>query len=128
MWNWVLDKTFAGRATPAITRSDNGREFTATTAVDRLTDRGVTAAFIEKASPQQICYVERFKGSMRDELLDGELFEAPQVFCRSHAVHVRTSELHNVRAPSTRRERDQFRCHAYRRSFIPSVVMTFCAR
>jgi transposase InsO family protein len=72
----VLDKTFAGRATPAIIRSDNGREFTAATVVDWLTDRGVTAAFIEKASPQQNCYVERFNGSMRDELLDGELFHS----------------------------------------------------
>jgi transposase InsO family protein len=61
----VLDKTFAGRSTPAIIRSETGREFTATTVVDWLTDRGVTAAFIEKASPQQNCYVERFNGSMR---------------------------------------------------------------
>ncbi len=47
-----------------------------TTVVDWLTDRGVTAAFIQKASPQQNCYVERFNGSMRDELLDGELFHS----------------------------------------------------
>jgi transposase InsO family protein len=38
-------------------------------------DHGATA-FIEKASPQQNCYVERFNGSMRDELLDGELFHS----------------------------------------------------
>ena len=64
----VLDKLFTNRAKPAIIRSDNGREFIATT-VCRLARRpGVTAAFIEKVSPQQNCYVERFNGTMRDEL------------------------------------------------------------
>jgi transposase InsO family protein len=44
--------------------------------VDWLAERGVTAAFIEKGSPQQNCYVERFNGTMRDELLNGELFHS----------------------------------------------------
>jgi transposase InsO family protein len=36
-----------------------------------LSDRSVsvTAAFIEKGSPQQNAFVERFNGTMRDELL-----------------------------------------------------------
>ena len=70
----VLERLFAARGKPAIIRSDNGREFIAATVVDWLTDQGVTAAFIEKGSPQQNCYVERFNGTMRDELLHGELF------------------------------------------------------
>lgn len=70
----VLEKVFATRGKPAIIRSDNGREFIAATVVNWLKDHGVTAALIAKASPQQNCYVERFNGSMRDELLDGELF------------------------------------------------------
>ena len=36
----------------------------------------MTAAFIAKASPQQNCYVERFNGTMRDELLHGEIFRS----------------------------------------------------
>ena len=32
--------------------------------------------FIEKGSPQQNAYVERFNGSMRDEKLNGELFHS----------------------------------------------------
>ena len=70
----VLERLFAVRGKPAIIRSDNGREFIAATVVDWLTEQGVTAAFIEKGSPQQNCYVERFNGTMRDELLNGELF------------------------------------------------------
>ena len=31
-------------------------------------------AFIEKASPQQNAFVERFNGTMRDEVLNGETF------------------------------------------------------
>jgi transposase InsO family protein len=72
----VLERLFASRGTPAIIRSDNGREFIAGTVVDWLAERGVTAAFIEKGSPQQNCYVERFNGTMRDELLNGELFHS----------------------------------------------------
>ena len=70
----VLDRLFTRRGKPAIIRSDNGREFIAATVVDWLAEHGVTAAFIEKGSPQQNCYVERFNGTMRDELLNGELF------------------------------------------------------
>jgi transposase InsO family protein len=70
----VLERLFASRGKPAIIRSDNGREFIAATLTDWLATHGVTAAFIEKGSPQQNCYVERFNGTMREELLDGELF------------------------------------------------------
>src|SRR5438105_1074161 len=45
----------------------------------RLTDwlacKGVQTAFIEKGSPQQNPFVERFNGTMRDELLNGEEFD-----------------------------------------------------
>jgi putative transposase len=70
----ILDRVFTTRAKPAIIRSDNGREFIAATVVNWLTEHQVTAAFVAKASPQQNCYVERFNGSMRDDLLNGELF------------------------------------------------------
>ena len=69
-----LAKLFDLHGRPAMIRSDNGREFIAATVRDWLTDQGVQAVFIAKASPQQNCYVERFNGSMRDELLNGESF------------------------------------------------------
>jgi transposase InsO family protein len=68
----VLDRLFAQHGRPAMLRSDNGREFIADTVVNHLAGLGVRAVFIAKASPQQNCYVERFNGSMRDELLHGE--------------------------------------------------------
>lgn len=70
----VLDRVFTTRGKPAIIRSDNGREFIAATVIDWLAEREVTAAFVAKASLQQNCYVERFNDSVRDELLNGELF------------------------------------------------------
>jgi transposase InsO family protein len=71
-----LEQLFESHGPPAIIRSDNGREFIADTVVDFLAEHGVTAAFIAKASPQQNCYVERFNGTMRRELLNGELFHS----------------------------------------------------
>ena len=57
-------------------RSDNGREFIAATSADRLRAEGVEQAFIEKGMPQQNAFVERFNGSMRDEILNGETFHS----------------------------------------------------
>jgi transposase InsO family protein len=64
-----LTRLFAERGKPETLRSDNGREFIAATLVNWLVEQGVTAAFIEKGSPQQNAFVERFNGTMRDELL-----------------------------------------------------------
>ena len=57
-------------------RSDNGREFIAATVIEWLTSRGVEAIFVEKASPQQNSFIERFNGTMRDEVLNGEDFDS----------------------------------------------------
>jgi transposase InsO family protein len=71
-----LEQLFERHGKPRLLRSDNGREFIAETLADWLKDQGVTQVFIEKASPQQNAYVERFNGSMRDELLNGEFFRS----------------------------------------------------
>jgi putative transposase len=71
-----LEELFERHGKPRLLRSDNGREFIAETLADWLKDQGVTQVFIEKASPQQNAYVERFNGSMRDELLNGEFFRS----------------------------------------------------
>ncbi len=71
-----LEKLFEIHGKPAMIRSDNGREFIADTVRGWLHDQDVKAVFIAKASPQQNCYVERFNGSMRDELLNGETFRS----------------------------------------------------
>jgi len=71
-----LEQLFARHGRPAVLRSDNGREFVAASLGDWLADRNVKTAFIEKGSPQQNAFVERFNGTMRDEVLNGEEFDS----------------------------------------------------
>ena len=71
-----LEELFRRHGKPRILRSDNGREFIAATLQAWLAEQGVETAFIEEGSPQQNPYVERFNGSMRDELLNGEEFDS----------------------------------------------------
>ena len=70
-----LAMLFDRHGKPGLLRSDNGREFIAESLAGWLKGHGVGQAFIEKGSPQQNAYVERFNGSMRDEVLNGETFE-----------------------------------------------------
>jgi putative transposase len=73
----ALELLFEAHGRPQVLRSDNGREFIAATLQAWLAERGVATAtaFIEKGAPQQNPFVERFNGTMRDELLNGEEFE-----------------------------------------------------
>lgn len=68
----ALEELFETHGVPEVIRSDNGREFISETTIEFLAEYGVQPAFIEKASPQQNPFVERFNGTMRDELLNGE--------------------------------------------------------
>ena len=72
----VLEQLFAQHGRPKRLRSDNGREFIASSLLDWLAEHRVKPAFIEKGSPQQNSFVERFNGTMRDELLNGEEFNS----------------------------------------------------
>jgi putative transposase len=69
-----LERLFERHGKPELLRSDNGREFIAASLREWLAEQGVKTAFIEKASPQQNAFVERFNGTMRDEVLNGEEF------------------------------------------------------
>ena len=71
-----LEELFRRHGKPRIIRSDNGREFIASSLVEWLSAQGVVCAFIEKGRPQQNPYVERFNGTMRDEVLNGEEFNS----------------------------------------------------
>jgi putative transposase len=71
-----LTKLFQTHGHPQAIRSDNGREFIATSVVSWLAAYGVQPVFIEKASPQQNPFVERFNGTMRRDLLDVEEFDS----------------------------------------------------
>jgi putative transposase len=70
-----FEKLFATEGTPKFLRADNGREFIGAELADWLTGQGVTILFIEKASPQQNAFIERFHRSMRQETLNVEEFD-----------------------------------------------------
>jgi putative transposase len=70
-----LAELFVERGTPDFIRSDNGSEFTADLIRGWLGRLGVHTLFIEPGSPWENGYIESFNGKMRDELLNGEIFD-----------------------------------------------------
>jgi transposase InsO family protein len=70
----VLDRLFAEYGAPAFIRSDNGPEFIAMAVQKWLKERGVGTLYIEPGSPWENGYNESFNGTLRDELLDLEVF------------------------------------------------------
>jgi transposase InsO family protein len=91
-----LEKLFAKRGRPKYIRADNGREFIGEELKLWLKEQGVTPIFIEKASPTQNCFIERFNGSMRRELLNGEMFHS---VLEAQVVIDEWNELYNTRRP-----------------------------
>jgi transposase InsO family protein len=74
----VLDQLsglFVVRGMPEYIRSDNGSEFTAKAVREWLSRVNVRTLFIEPGSPWENGYVESFNGKLRDELLNGEIFD-----------------------------------------------------
>jgi transposase InsO family protein len=72
---FVLSELFIRRGIPEYIRSDNGAEFTAIAVRDWLSRVGVRTLYIEPGSPWENGYIESFNGKLRDELLNGEIFE-----------------------------------------------------
>lgn len=71
----TLADLFLQRGCPKFIRSDNGPEFVAALLRQWLKDLGVETAFIEPGSPWENGYIESFNGKLRDELLNGEIFD-----------------------------------------------------
>jgi putative transposase len=70
-----LADLFIECGTPDYIRSDNGSEFTADDIRGWLGRLGVKTLFIEPGSPWENGYIESFNGKLRDELLNGEVFD-----------------------------------------------------
>lgn len=70
-----LSDLFVRRGVPDHIRSDNGPEFTAKRVRKWLKQVQVKTLFIEPGSPWENGYIESFNGKLRDELLDGEIFD-----------------------------------------------------
>lgn len=74
----VLDcifNLFMTKGIPEHIRSDNGPEFTAHKVRNWLKKVKVKTLFIEPGSPWENGYNESFNGRLRDELLNGEIFD-----------------------------------------------------
>jgi putative transposase len=72
---YELSELFIERGVPEYLRSDNGSEFTADYVRDWLRRVGAKTLFIEPGSPWENGYIESFNGKLRDELLNGEIFD-----------------------------------------------------
>lgn len=68
---WSL---FLERGVPDYIRSDNGSEFTAKILQKFIPNVGVKTAYITPGSPWENGFIERFNVTLRDELLNREVF------------------------------------------------------
>lgn len=71
----VLSDLFILRGIPAHIRSDNGPEFIARALREWITLVGAKTADIMPGSPWENGYCESFNSKLRDELLNGEIFD-----------------------------------------------------
>ena len=70
----TLAALFMTYGAPAHIRSDNGSAFTAALVRRWLEALDVQTLFIEPGSPWENGYVDSFNATLRDELLDREIF------------------------------------------------------
>ncbi len=61
---------------PAYLRCDNGPEFAAYAIADWCRFNGAATTFIDPGSPWQNGHIESFNSRLRDEFLNGQLFES----------------------------------------------------
>ena len=94
-----LSDLFVRRGVPQHVRSDNGSEFTAKTVRDWLARVEVKTLYIEPGSPWENGYIESFNGKLRDELLNGEIFDTlleAKVLIERWRVHYNTVRPHSA--------------------------------
>jgi transposase InsO family protein len=70
----VLSDLFILRGVPGHIRSDNGPEFIAKALQDWIAAVGAKTAYIAPGSPWENGFIESFNARLRDELLNGEIF------------------------------------------------------
>lgn len=70
----ALAEVMLRRGVPQHIRSDNGPEFTAKALREWLEQVGAKTLYIEPGSPWENGYCESFNGTLRNELLNGEIF------------------------------------------------------
>jgi len=94
----ILADLFVIHGPPAHIRSDNGPEFVATVVKGWLAQIGVQTLYITPGSPWENGYCESFNGSLRDELLNGEIFYSlaeAQILIEAWRRHYNTVRPHS---------------------------------
>ena len=108
----VLYKLFIRRGIPVHIRSDNGPEFTSKFIRRWLKKIGVSTLFIEPGSPWENGYNESFNGSLRDEILNREVFytlEEARILIERWRVEYNTIRPHSslgYRSPAPETQKD----------------------
>jgi putative transposase len=113
----ALPELFVTCGPPAYIRSDNGPEFIATAVQEWLAKVGVKTLYITSGSPWENGYCESFNGSLRDELLNGEIFyslAAARILIEAWRCHYNT-----VRPHSSLGHRHRKPLHRQRRPPVP---------
>jgi putative transposase len=72
-----LDRLARDRGARAYVRFDHGPEFIAYAVADWCRFNATDITFIDPGSPWQNAWIESFNGRLRDEYLNGQLFETP---------------------------------------------------
>jgi putative transposase len=72
----LLDRLVAARGVPCYLRCDNGPEFAAHAIADWCRFNGSATVFIDPGSPWQNAWIESFNSRLRDEFLNGQLFDS----------------------------------------------------
>ena len=91
-----LGELFCSQGVPEHIRSDNGSEFTAKAVRHWLDQLGVKTLYIEPGSPWENGYIESFNGKLRDELLNGEIFDT---LYEAQVLIERWRHLYNTQRP-----------------------------
>ncbi len=93
-----LTQLFVQRGAPRYLRSDNGPEFTARAVRKWLERVEVQTLYIEPGSPWENGYIESFNGRLRDEFLNGEIFDTvleARVLCERWRCQYNTVRPHS---------------------------------
>ncbi|MCO5795221.1 MAG: IS3 family transposase [Blastomonas fulva] len=104
---------------PACIVSDNGTEFTSRAILKWASENRVEWHYIDPGKPQQNAFIESFNGSLRDELLNEELFDSLTDARRKLAVW--RYDYNNVRPHSSLGNRTPAQA---RRAFLQNGSVT----
>ena len=95
----ALTDLFILRGVPSHIGSGNGPEFIAEAIRDWIKAVGAKTAYIEPGSPWENGYCESSNGRMRDELLNGEIFDSlreVQIIIERWRNHYNTKRPHSA--------------------------------